>query len=121
MKAGFGFESHIRHCIRIADHLYSVSNVVMDMFTWLGYANSMVNPIIYGLSMRDFKDTLQVYFLWCSAFCLPANFCNFFVNLSLGMDTLPDVGYLCTSYVVYLITYVINLCKLSLMASSNLN
>jgi hypothetical protein len=35
-------------CVRKPD-------IIMPIFTWFGYINSGVNPIIYALSMRDFR------------------------------------------------------------------
>jgi len=37
-----------RHCVRHAD-------VVFAVFTWLGYINSGMNPVIYACSLRDFR------------------------------------------------------------------
>ena len=49
-------------------HTNCVSNpdVIMPIFTWLGYINSGVNPIIYALSMRDFRRAFgRIIFCCC--------------------------------------------------------
>jgi dopamine D1-like receptor len=43
----YGVCNHVG-CVRNADVLFSV-------FTWLGYVNSGMNPVIYACSMRDFR------------------------------------------------------------------
>lgn len=32
-----------------------IPSLLLTIFTWLGYANSAVNPIIYGMFSRDFR------------------------------------------------------------------
>ncbi|XP_004580507.1 5-hydroxytryptamine receptor 1B [Ochotona princeps] len=32
---------------------------IFDFFTWLGYVNSLINPIIYTMSNEDFKQAFQ--------------------------------------------------------------
>lgn len=40
--------------------------IIMPIFTWLGYINSGVNPIIYALSMRDFRRAFgRIIFCCC--------------------------------------------------------
>ena len=39
--------------------------VIMPIFTWLGYINSGVNPIIYALSMRDFRRAFGRIIFYC--------------------------------------------------------
>ena len=39
--------------------------VVFPIFTWLGYINSGMNPIIYALSMRDFRRAFTKILLCC--------------------------------------------------------
>ncbi|KAH3708248.1 dopamine receptor 2-like [Dreissena polymorpha] len=41
-------------------------DVIMPVFTWFGYINSGVNPIIYALSMRDFRRAFgRIVFCCC--------------------------------------------------------
>ena len=35
--------------------------VVFDVVTWLGYSNSMFNPIIYTLFLKDFRNVLRKF------------------------------------------------------------
>ena len=47
------------NCVRSPD-------VFMPIFTWFGYVNSGVNPIIYALSMRDFRRAFgRIIFCCC--------------------------------------------------------
>lgn len=39
-----------RHCM---------PNLLMSIFTWLGYCNSAINPVIYGLFSRDFRRAFK--------------------------------------------------------------
>ncbi|KHN73764.1 Alpha-1A adrenergic receptor [Toxocara canis] len=38
-----------------------VPGFVMDFFTWLGYFNSALNPLIYGMTMRSFKESFRYF------------------------------------------------------------
>ncbi|XP_063167989.1 5-hydroxytryptamine receptor 1D [Candoia aspera] len=42
--------------------------ILMDVFTWLGYLNSLINPIIYTVFNEDFKQAFQkiMHFKKCS-------------------------------------------------------
>ena len=33
----------------------SVPTLLMEIFTWLGYSNSGLNPVIYALTVRTFR------------------------------------------------------------------
>lgn len=47
------------------DHL--VPDVLVSIFLWLGYANSLLNPIIYATLNRDFRKPFQeILFFRCS-------------------------------------------------------
>ena len=48
-------------CVKHAD-------ILLPVFTWLGYINSSMNPVIYACSMRDFRRAF--YKILCC--CLPA-------------------------------------------------
>lgn len=41
------------------------STIVIPVFTWLGYINSGMNPIIYALSMRDFRRAFSKMIFCC--------------------------------------------------------
>ena len=41
------------------------AEVLFPIFTWLGYINSGMNPIIYALSMRDFRRAFTKILLCC--------------------------------------------------------
>lgn len=43
-----------------------VPNAAMSIFTWLGYCNSAINPIIYGLFSRDFRKAFRNILFKCS-------------------------------------------------------
>ncbi|XP_052770400.1 dopamine receptor 2-like [Mya arenaria] len=46
-------------------------DIVMPVFTWFGYINSGVNPIIYALSMRDFRRAFgRIIFCCCPKYRL---------------------------------------------------
>ena len=45
--------------------------LLMSVFTWLGYLNSAVNPIIYGLFSRDFRREFKQIVCKCS--CTPTH------------------------------------------------
>ena len=45
--------------------------LLMSVFTWLGYLNSAVNPIIYGLFSRDFRRAFKQIVCKCS--CTPTH------------------------------------------------
>lgn len=48
-----------------ADHM--VPNFLLSTFLWLGYANSLLNPIIYATLNRDFRKPFQeILFFRCS-------------------------------------------------------
>ncbi|GFR96392.1 dopamine receptor 2 [Elysia marginata] len=40
-------------------------DILFPVFTWLGYINSGMNPIIYALSMRDFRRAFSKMILCC--------------------------------------------------------
>ena len=39
--------------------------ILFKLFTWLGYINSGMNPIIYAMSMRDFKRAFSKMIFCC--------------------------------------------------------
>lgn len=44
----------------------SKPDIIMPIFTWFGYINSGMNPIIYALSMRDFRRAFgRIIFCCC--------------------------------------------------------
>lgn len=42
---------------------------LFDAFTWLGYLNSLINPIIYTMSNEDFKKAFHKLLLRCRCCC----------------------------------------------------
>jgi octopamine receptor oamb, putative (fragment) len=36
-----------------------IPHLMLTIFTWLGYANSAINPVIYGLFSRDFRRAFK--------------------------------------------------------------
>lgn len=40
-------------------------DTLATLFLWLGYANSLLNPIIYATLNRDFRKPFQVKYLYC--------------------------------------------------------
>lgn len=42
---------------------------LFDAFTWLGYLNSLINPIIYTMSNEDFKKAFHKLLLRCRCGC----------------------------------------------------
>ncbi|KAK6178148.1 hypothetical protein SNE40_012964 [Patella caerulea] len=50
----------------ICNHCISSPDLLFSIFTWLGYINSGINPIIYALSMRDFRRAFgKMLFVCC--------------------------------------------------------
>ncbi|ESO94945.1 hypothetical protein LOTGIDRAFT_144771 [Lottia gigantea] len=53
----------------ICNSCISSPDLIFSIFTWLGYINSGVNPIIYALSMRDFRRAFgKMLFVCCPKF-----------------------------------------------------
>lgn len=40
--------------------------ILMSIFTWLGYCNSAINPVIYGLFSRDFRRAFKTIVCKCT-------------------------------------------------------
>jgi hypothetical protein len=48
------------------DSCLSHKDIIFPLFTWLGYINSGMNPIIYTLSMKDFRRAFgKILFCFC--------------------------------------------------------
>lgn len=43
-----------------------VPSILMSIFTWLGYCNSAINPVIYGLFSRDFRRAFKTIVCKCT-------------------------------------------------------
>ena len=43
-----------------------IPELLMSVFTWLGYCNSAINPVIYGLFSRDFRRAFKNIVCRCS-------------------------------------------------------
>ncbi|KAL3983260.1 7 transmembrane receptor (rhodopsin family) protein [Acanthocheilonema viteae] len=52
----------------------SISDVQFKVVTWLGYANSTANPIIYTILNRDFRIAFKKI-LFDNVLCLTRNSC----------------------------------------------
>lgn len=42
-----------------------ITPLALDVTTWLGYCNSMLNPIIYAFTVKEFKRTIAKAFSPC--------------------------------------------------------
>ena len=60
----YGLCRHVG-CVRHADTLFRV-------FTWLGYINSGMNPVIYACSLRDFRRAFARRLLCTGCCCCAA-------------------------------------------------
>ena len=47
-------------------YMCCVPGVMMKLFTWLGYANSGINPVIYCVVSRDFRRAFKAILCGCS-------------------------------------------------------
>jgi octopamine receptor len=43
-----------------------IPKTLMSVFTWLGYCNSAINPVIYGLFSRDFRRAFKTIVCKCT-------------------------------------------------------
>ena len=43
-----------------------IPDILMSVFTWLGYCNSAINPVIYGLFSRDFRRAFKTIVCKCT-------------------------------------------------------
>lgn len=58
------FCANVLYGICHSDCIHTPS-IVFPVFTWLGYINSGMNPIIYALSMRDFRRAFSKMIFCC--------------------------------------------------------
>lgn len=59
------------------------AEVIFPVFTWLGYINSGMNPVIYACSMRDFRRAFaKIIFCCCPAYRFRNRRRNYDISLS---------------------------------------
>uniref|UniRef100_A0A915PS00 G-protein coupled receptors family 1 profile domain-containing protein n=1 Tax=Setaria digitata TaxID=48799 RepID=A0A915PS00_9BILA len=81
-----------------------VSDVQFKAVTWLGYANSTANPIIYTILNRDFRTAFKKI-LFDNALCLNRDTCP---NESYGLEQLYGI---CRNFIIRIATGMIPSCS----------
>ena len=76
-------QQRVQFHLIVADHYcHCLPGLVLEFFTWLGYANSALNPIIYAVTMRSFGNTFKEMILQLLCHNFWASMCGF---LSTGL------------------------------------
>jgi hypothetical protein len=51
---------YYKYIIILSDNAFTyVPDVLMEVFAWLGYMNSTLNPLIYALAIKSFSETFR--------------------------------------------------------------
>jgi len=53
------FTAYLSRAIICSSYVECVPQSLMSLFTWLGYLNSAINPVIYGLFSADFRHAFK--------------------------------------------------------------
>ena len=68
---------------------------INSLFLWLGYANSLLNPIIYATLNKDFRKpfkVIEIYFIYCRMVAIEI---NGRINVAVKVSWITYVLYNC--------------------------